>query len=95
MFFNLGLMKGQIVCSSVTSYGIPLGKNIYEWLVNEFQKSELHVAYIFSENYYSSAAALNEKGAAFTYALNQERYLRAFLEDGDEKHFQISFAGNY
>lgn len=55
---TLGMTKGQIVCSSVPSYGIPLGENIYEWLVNEFQKSELHVVYIFSKNYYSSAAAL-------------------------------------
>jgi hypothetical protein len=62
---TLGMTKGQIVCSSVPSYGIPLGENIYEWLVNEFQKSELHVVYIFSKNYYSSAAALNEMGAAW------------------------------
>lgn len=37
----------------------------YEWLIDEFQHSDLHVVYILSKDYYSSAASLNEMGAAW------------------------------
>lgn len=62
---TFGLSEEEIICSSVPPYGIPLGKNVYEWLVNEFQYSDLHVIYVFSDNYYSSVASLNEMGAAW------------------------------
>ena len=61
----LGLRDEEIICSSVPPYCIPLDGRVYDWLVNEFQKSELHVVYILSENYYASAASLNEMGAAW------------------------------
>lgn len=61
----LGLRDEEIICSSVPPYCIPLGNKVYEWLVNEFQHSDLHVVYAFSEDYYSSAASLNEMGAAW------------------------------
>lgn len=61
----LGLRDEEIICSSVPPYCIPLGNKVYEWLVNEFQNSDLHVIYFFSKDYYSSAASLNEMGAAW------------------------------
>lgn len=61
----LGLREDEIICSSVPPYCIPLGNKVYDWLVNEFQHSELHVVYAFSKDYYSSAASLNEMGAAW------------------------------
>lgn len=61
----LGLRDEEIICSSVPPYCIPLGNKVYEWLVNEFQNSDLHVIYAFSKDYYSSAASLNEMGAAW------------------------------
>ena len=61
----LGLRDEEIICSSVPPYCIPLGNKVYEWLVNEFQNSDLHVIYAFSKDYYSSTASLNEMGAAW------------------------------
>lgn len=62
---TLGVTEEEIICSSVPPYCIPFGSKVYDWLVNEFQQSRLHVVYAFSENYYSSAASLNEMGAAW------------------------------
>lgn len=61
----LGLRDEEIICSSVPPYCIPLGNKVYDWLVNEFQHSALHVIYIFSKDYYASAASLNEMGATW------------------------------
>ena len=46
----LGLRDEEIICSSVPPYCIPLGNKVYEWLVNEFQNSDLHVIYAFSKD---------------------------------------------
>ena len=56
----LGLKHGDIICSSVPPYSIQLGNKVYDWLVSEFTHSDLHVVYIFSKDYYSSIASLNE-----------------------------------
>ena len=62
---DIGL-KGRITifCSSVSGYGIPNGRHIYDYLKEQFNK-DLHVIFLLSENYYSSAACLNEMGAAW------------------------------
>lgn len=57
--------KNQITCTSVPQCNIPVGCNIYDWLAKQFQTSDLHVVYAFSDNYYSSVATLNEMGAAW------------------------------
>lgn len=61
----LGLQEDEIICSSIPPYCIPLDNRVYDWLVNEFQKSDLHIIYALSEEYYGSAASLNEMGAAW------------------------------
>lgn len=63
---TLGLHEDEIICSSVPPYCIPLDNKVYDWLVKEFQQSDLHVIYILSDDYYNSAASLNEMGAAWT-----------------------------
>ena len=42
---TLGLHEDEIICSSVPPYCIPLGKKVYDWLVNEFQSSDLHMLF--------------------------------------------------
>lgn len=59
------MYKNQITCTSVPQCNIPVGCNIYDWLAKQFQTSDLHVVYAFSDNYYSSVATLNEMGAAW------------------------------
>lgn len=65
MLEDIGLSETEIVCSSIPGYGIPLGKDIYDWLSEQFQNYDLHIIFVLSENYYSSVACLNEMGAAW------------------------------
>lgn len=51
--------------SSNTKYGIPLDEDIYNFLKKQFDEYNLHVIYMLSDNYYNSAACLNEMGAAW------------------------------
>lgn len=62
---DIGLSEDEIVCSSISGYGIPLGKDIYDWLSSQFQEFNLHVIFMLSNNYYQSSACLNEMGAAW------------------------------
>lgn len=65
LLVTIGVHKDQITCTSVPQCNIPVGCNIYDWLAEQFQTSDLHVVYAFSDNYYSSVATLNEMGAAW------------------------------
>ncbi len=63
---KIGFTDKDVFCSSYPGYGIPLGKNIYEFLKNCFKDYELFVLFVISkDNYYSSPASLNEMGAAW------------------------------
>ena len=62
----LGIPEGTIFCSSVEGYKIPWGKDIYDYLCNEFiDNKNLMVVFMLSANYYSSTACLNEMGATW------------------------------
>lgn len=66
LFSKFGLTREHIFCSSVDGYNIPIGSgDIYEYLLKEYTGNELLVLMFLSENYYSSAACLNEMGAAW------------------------------
>lgn len=62
---DIGLSEDEIVCSSISGYGIPLGEDIYDWLSSQFQEFNLHIIFMLSDNYYKSIACLNEMGAAW------------------------------
>lgn len=62
---DIGLSENEMVCSSVSGYGIPLGNDIYEWLSKQFEDCKLHIIFVLSTNYYESVACLNEMGAAW------------------------------
>lgn len=70
LFEALGLQEDEIICSSIPPYCIPLDKKVYDWLVNEFQQSDLHMIFALSQYYYDSAACLNEMGAAWAMKHN-------------------------
>lgn len=65
LFEDIGLTNDELFCSSVPGYGIPLGKDIYEYLNDEFENNNLIVIFVLSDNYYKSAPCLNEMGAAW------------------------------
>lgn len=76
----LGLDKKTMFCSSVHGYGIPIGKNIYEYLKSEFTDKNILVVMIMSHNYYNSEPCLNEMGA--TWVMSKE-YLTILTDDFD------------
>ena len=84
LFLNLlediGLSESEIVCSSIPGYGIPLGEDIYDWLSKQFQNCDLHIVFILSDNYYNSAACLNEMGAAWVL---KQKYDTVLLPEFD------------
>lgn len=63
---NLLVASGinNIVCSSLNSYHIPNDENIYDYLEQKL-KNNAYVIFLLSENYYNSAASLNEMGACW------------------------------
>ena len=67
----IGFDKSNMFCSSIEPYGIPTGMDIYEYLKKQFHDFELHVIFVLSNNYYNSAACLNEMGAAWVLSCSQ------------------------
>lgn len=61
---SVGVPHDRIVFTSDTSYGIPVGKNIFHWL-RDLISEKPFVIYLLSPEYYSSVACLNEMGAAW------------------------------
>ncbi|MCD7843850.1 MAG: hypothetical protein LUG17_04410 [Clostridiales bacterium] len=61
----IGVRPDQLLCSSIPGYDVPEGKNIYEYLQEQFDSYKLHIFYMLSNNYYQSAASLNEMGAGW------------------------------
>lgn len=65
MLRTLGFKKSNLFCSSVPGYDIAEGEYIYETLASKFIDYNIYVIFILSENYYNSAACLNEMGATW------------------------------
>ena len=72
---GMGLDQTQIFCSSFPGYDIPISKDIFDYLREQFQNFELHVLLIHSKNYYKSVASLNEMGAAWVLRNNCTSFL--------------------
>ena len=61
---NVGVKENEIIYTSNTAYGIPVAKNIFNWLKSQITEKPF-VIYLLSEEYYQSIACLNEMGAAW------------------------------
>lgn len=62
---KIGLNQSHIFCTSMPGYGISVDDDIYNALKNEFDKYQVHVIFVLSDNYYHSVACLNEMGATW------------------------------
>ncbi|WP_165000837.1 toll/interleukin-1 receptor domain-containing protein [Xylanivirga thermophila] len=82
---SIGLRAGQLFCSSIPGYGIPLGEDIYDFLKVQFQRYNLHIIFVLSKNYYDSIACLNEMGAAW---ILQNNYTTILLPDFEFQEIQ-------
>lgn len=66
LLLKTGLSTNQILYSSDNTCGIPIGKNIYDYL-RETIHDGAYVLYLLSDNYYDSIACMNEMGAAWMW----------------------------
>ena len=62
---DIGIQENQLFCSSLVEYGVPLNEDIYEYLKKQFEEYALQVIFFLSDEYYKSAACLNEMGSAW------------------------------
>ncbi len=62
---DMGLDDSQVFCSSLPGYDIPIDKDIFDYLLEQFQEYNLHVIIVHSSNYYNSIVSMNEMGAAW------------------------------
>jgi len=61
---GIGINSEQIIFTSNSAFGIPIGQNIFNWLKDRINEKP-YVIYLLSPEYYSSVACLNEMGAAW------------------------------
>lgn len=82
---DLGFDENNMFCSSIDGYGIKWGDNIYEYLAGQFnnKENELIVLFMLSDNYYRSAACLNEMGAAWVLKKQYRSILLPGFDFGD------------
>lgn len=76
LFLDMGLDEDGLFCSSYPGFGIPLGEDVYEYLEKQFEEYDIYVIFILSDNYYRSAASLNEMGATW---ILKKKYLSILL----------------
>lgn len=76
---GLGINSSNIIFTSDTSYGIPAGENIFNWLKSRISEKPF-VIYLLSPEYYSSVACLNEMGAAWVI---ENKHRMIFTPDFD------------
>lgn len=61
---GLGVKRQQIIFTSNDDYGIPIGKNIFDYLKSQISEGA-YMIYLLSDDYYKSVPCLNEMGAAW------------------------------
>lgn len=77
---DIGLDSSNLFCSSVDGYGIGIGKDIFDTLLNLFSGHNLFVIFIQSPRYYKSAVSLNEMGAAWVLKTDFCSFLTSDME---------------
>ena len=65
-------------CSSISEIGVPIKEDIYAYLRDLLDSEEVIPIFMLSDNYYSSAACLNEMGAVW---MKQKDYFTFLLPD--------------
>lgn len=61
---SLGVSNKDVIFTSDDIHGIPLGRNIFDFLKTEISNNA-HMLYLLSDNYFDSPACLNEMGASW------------------------------
>ena len=80
LLYDMGVPEKSMFCSSISEIGVPIKADIYEYLRSLLDSEEVIPIFMLSDNYYSSAACLNEMGAVW---IKQKDYF-TFLLPGFE-----------
>lgn len=65
LLLHMGVSEKAILCSSISELGVPLKVEIYDYLRNTLDSKGVIPIFMLSDNYYNSAACLNEMGAVW------------------------------
>lgn len=76
LLYDMGVPEKAMFCSSISEIGVPIKEDIYEYLRNLLDSEEVIPIFMLSDNYYSSAACLNEMGAVW---MKQKDYFTFLL----------------
>lgn len=76
----MGVPEKFMFCSSISEIGVPVKADIYEYLRCLLDSEQVIPIFMLSDNYYSSAACLNEMGAVWV----KQRDYFTFLLPGFE-----------
>ncbi|MGM8216274.1 toll/interleukin-1 receptor domain-containing protein [Bacillaceae bacterium W0354] len=87
LLVEIGVPQENIIFTSKAGYGIPKGKDIYQWIKSEM-KDRPFVIYLLSENYYDSIACLNEMGAAWVIENEHIALIVPGFSPSDPKFFE-------
>ena len=75
MMRAINMQPGDVFCSSLPGYDIPIDTNIFDFLRTRFLEYDLHVIFIHSADYYKSPVSLNEMGAAWALKTKATSFL--------------------
>lgn len=78
LLYDIGVAEKSMFCSSIAEIGVPIKEDIYEYLRNLLDSEQVIPIFLLSDNYYSSAACLNEMGAVW---IKQKDYFTFLLPD--------------
>lgn len=85
LLYDMGLKDENIFCSSISTNGVPIKEDIYEYLRNLLDSNQIIPLFMLSENYYHSPACLNEMGAVW---VKQKNYFTFLLPDFEFKQIR-------
>lgn len=78
LLYDMGIPEKSMFCSSISEIGVPVKEDIYEYLRNLLDSEQIIPIFMLSDNYYASAACLNEMGAVW---VKQKDYFTFLLPD--------------
>lgn len=65
LLVSIGFTNYSLIYTSKSEFGVPLGKDIFEYLRGNLENRRLWVFFMLSNNFYKSEVCLNEMGAAW------------------------------
>ena len=85
LLYAIGLKEKNMFCSSRTELDVPIRENIYDYLRNLLDSDTVIPIFMLSDNYYESAACLNEMGAVW---MKQQSYFTFLLPNFEFKQIK-------